>query len=104
MSMVTPRCPVVTLQLNYLDRMTRRFIVVNTAEHTIEADLIRASLTIDRTVEAFDVGKDMTYRVMHKSIMDGGCDKLCSYDEGVEVLRLIEAAERSIEQERWIQK
>jgi len=70
--METPRCPVVSAQLNYLDRMTRRFLVVNTAEHTIEADLIRGTLTIDNSIEKFNIEKDMTYRQMHKSILEGG--------------------------------
>ena len=102
--METPRCPVVSAQLNYLDRMTRRFLVVNTAEHTIEADLIRGTLTIDNSIEKFNIEKDMTYRQMHKSILEGGCESLCSLEEGVEVMRLIEAVEISIEQKRWVEK
>jgi predicted dehydrogenase len=102
--METPRCPVVNVQLNYLDRMTRRFIVVNTAEHTIEADLVRGTLTIDNSMEKFNIEKDMTYRRMHKSILEDGCETLCSFQEGVEVMRLIEAVEISIEQRKWVEK
>jgi predicted dehydrogenase len=103
-SIVTPRCKVVTLQMNYLDRIAQRFIIVNTAEHTITADLIKASLNIDGLVEKFDVNKDMSYRIMHKSILDGSFGVLCSFDEGLDVLRIIEAAEQSVEQKKWIEK
>jgi predicted dehydrogenase len=104
LAMVTPRCPVVTVQLNYLDRMARRFIVVNTAEHTIEADLIKGTIMIDRNFESFDIEKNTTYQIMHKSIMDGGCETVCSLAEGVEVIRLIEAAELSNEKIGWIER
>ncbi len=103
-SLVTPRCPAVALQLNYLDRLTRRFILINTARHTIEVDLARGLLTVDRAVEHCAVEADMTYREMHKSVMNGGCATLCSCAEGLEVLRIIEAAELSIEQKKWIEK
>ncbi len=102
--METPLCPVVSVQLNYLDRMSRRFIIVNTAEHTIEADLIRGTLTIDSIIEKLNIEKDITYRQMHQSILQGSCDTLCSFEEGLEVMRLIEAVEISIEQKRWVVK
>jgi predicted dehydrogenase len=102
--METPRCPVVSVQLNYLDRITRRFIVVNTAEYTIEADLVGGTITLDSSTEKFNVERDMTYRQMHQSILEGSCETLCSFEEGVEVMRLIEAVEISIEQKRWVEK
>ena len=104
LAMVTARCPVVTVQLNYLDRIARRFIIVNTAVHTIVADLIRGTIILDRDYESFDVEKNMTYRLMHKSIIDNGYETACSLGEGVEVIRLIEAAELSAEKIRWIER
>lgn len=102
--METPLCPVVSVQLNYLDRMSRRFIIVNTAEHTIEVNLIRGTVTIDSIIEKLNIEKDITYRQMHQSILQGNCDSLCSFEEGVEVMRLIEAVEISIKQKRWVVK
>lgn len=100
----TPLCPVVSVQLNYLDRTTRRFVVVNTTKHTIEADLIKGTMTIDHDVEKFNLEKDVSYRQMHKSILEGDNDVLCSFKEGLEVLRMIEAAELSIEQKKWVER
>ncbi len=102
--METPRCPIVSVQLNYLDRTTRRFVVVNTAKHTIEADLIRGTITIDRDAEKCNLEKDVSYRQMHKTILEGGNNALCTFKEGLEVLRMIEAAELSIEQKKWIER
>jgi predicted dehydrogenase len=102
--LVTPACPIVTLQLNYLDRLTRRFILINTANHTIEADLIKGNVTIDREVESFVTEQNTTYRAMHEAVLMENRDTLCSLDDGLSTLRLIEAAELSAKQGKWIEK
>jgi predicted dehydrogenase len=100
--LVTPSCPIVTLQLNYLDRMMRRSVLINTSNHTIEADLIKGTITIDRDSETFTIGRDDTYRAMHEAILSGSTNTLCSLDEGIETLRLIEAAERAAKHREWV--
>lgn len=102
--LVTPLCPIVTLQLNYLDRKTRRFVLVNTSDHTIEADLIKGSITIDRDIELFTTERDVTYRSMHQAVLSGNTGALCSLDEGLETLYLIQMAERSARQGEWVKR
>jgi predicted dehydrogenase len=100
--LVTRACPVVMLQLNYLDRLARRTVLINTSKHTIEADLIKGTITIDRESESIPVGRDDTYRGMHEAILSGSIDTLCSLDEGIETLRLIEAAENATKRGEWV--
>jgi predicted dehydrogenase len=102
--LVTPLCPIVTLQLNYLDRMTRRFVLVNTSNHTIEVDLIKGSITIDRDIELFTTERDVTYRSMHQAVLSGNTGSLCSLGEGLETLYLIQMAERSARQGVWVER
>lgn len=102
--LVTPLCPIVTLQLNYLDRMARRFVLINTSNHTIEADLIKGTITRDRDSESFTTERDDTYRAMHKAILSGSTDTLCSLDEGLETLHLIDAAERAAKHGEWVER
>lgn len=102
--LVTPTCPVVTLQLNYLDRLARRFILINTSKHTIEADLIKGIITVDHDSESFAIERDHTYRAMHEAVFSGRKESLCSLDEGLEVLRLIEAAELATEHQKWVER
>ena len=47
------RCPVASVQINYLDRPGRRQVIVNTERHTYCADLIRATLTRDGAEQSF---------------------------------------------------
>jgi predicted dehydrogenase len=102
--LVTQKCPVVTLQLNYLDRLSRRNVLINTTELTIEADLIKGTITIDRASESISVGRDETYRAMHQAVLSDSTADLCSLNEGLETLRLIEAAERAVKQEEWVKR
>lgn len=102
--LVTEACPVVTLQLNYLDRAGRRSILINTSKHTIEANLIAGTLTIDRDVETFVVARDDTYRLMHEAVLSGSTGNLCTRAEGIETLRLIEAAELAAKRGTWIER
>jgi len=98
----SPACPVVSVQLNYLDRAGRRLVIVNTATHTIEADLVRCTLTIDREARGFTVERDYTYRAMHKALLEGDASTVCSYEEGVRTLRFIEAARRGAARQQWV--
>lgn len=102
--LVTPTCPVVTLQVNYLDRKTRRFIIINTAKHTIEADLIKGLITVDRDDESLATERDHTYRAMHEAVLSGSTGSLCSLDEGLEILRLIESAESAASGGKWVDR
>lgn len=96
------RCPIAAIQLNYLDRRGRRRLVVNTANHTYEADLIQNRLLIDRTEEVFTVERDDTYRSMHMAMLKETTDASCSIDQALSTMRLIDASRRSNQKHEWI--
>jgi predicted dehydrogenase len=98
----TPACPVVSVQLNYLDRAGRRSILVNTATRTIEADMIRSTLTVDRETSAFPMERDDTYLAMHQALLGGDAGTVCSFEEGMRTLRFIEAARRGALCRQWV--
>jgi predicted dehydrogenase len=100
--METPRCPIVTLQLNYLDRDVRRFVLVNTDKYTIEADLVRGVIRFDGTSEKMLTERDDTYRTMHEAIIRNETQDMCTLYEGLSTLRLIEEAERSAKEGMWV--
>lgn len=100
--LVTNACPIVTVQLNYLDRMSRRNVLINTSDHTIEADLVRGTITIDRETDLVTTNRDDTYLAMHDAILNGRSESLCSLADGLETVRLIETAESAVASEGWI--
>jgi len=101
----TDRCPAITVHLNYLDRGPHRTLRVNTEEHTFGVDLIEESLCVDgNLVSSYNLERDATYRAEHEAIIDGNFAQLCTLEEGQEVINLIEAAEKSVWTEKWIER
>lgn len=100
--MVTRKCPIVNVQLNYLDRTIRRQIIINTNKHTFGVDLVAGTMTIDNIIETRNVDRDYTYIEEHSAIIKGDFTNLCTAEQGLEVLYLIKAAEESVFNRRWV--
>lgn len=100
--MATELCPAVTLEMNYLDRVGRRRILVNTDRQTIEADLTTGMVLVNGERENFEVERDYTYRKMHQSLLAGEYHDVCSYAEGVDVVAMIAAVEQAAERGEWV--
>jgi len=96
------RCPAVTIQMNCLDRRSRRELVVNTARHTVSADLIAGTLQWDRDApERFAPDRDLTYRALHRAVL-GDLPGPCGAEEGARAVALIAAAERAAREGAWV--
>lgn len=91
-----------TLQLNYLDRVGRREIMVVGDVHTYRADLVASTLQIDKTVQKFEADRDTTYIQQHKAVIDGRLDELCSWEQGISVLNTIAAIEQAAIDRTWV--
>lgn len=100
--MTTARCPVVSLQLNYLDRPGRRRMLLNTDAHTIELDFVSSLLTVDGKAEEYRVERDYTYREMHRALLQGHVDIACSFAEGAAVVEMFDAVDRAVAEGAWI--
>lgn len=97
-------CPIVSVQMNYLDRKVRREIIINLKGNSIKADLILNTLEINGEVEKFEVEKNLMYTLQHKAIFSGDCNDVCTLEQGVEVLKLIHAAEAAADKQTWINR
>ena len=96
------RCPAVSLQMNYLDRSGRREIIINTEEHTFHLDLVKQEFLRDQEpVSSFSLERDETYRNQHSDMLKNHGKLCCSFQDGLEVLRMIDAAKKSAETETW---
>jgi predicted dehydrogenase len=100
--MVTARCPLVSVHMNYLDRTPRREIRVNTGNQSLQLDLVRHTLSIDGVEEPLTVEPDDTYRLEHEAMLAGRADELCTLDEALATLTTIEAAERASLSRVWV--
>ncbi|AOY78160.1 Gfo/Idh/MocA family protein [Clostridium formicaceticum] len=102
--LVMKRCPIVQVHVNYLDRMHRREMMVITDNYTIKADLVQQTLQINEELIKYNLDRDTTYFMQHKAIISGGSPNLCRFTEGLKVLEMINAAETSAKERKWINK
>ena len=100
----TQKCPIVIIQMNYLDRKARREIIVNLKESSIKVDLFLNTLEVNGRVEKFETERNLTYILQHKAILSGDYTDLCTLDQGMEVLKLIHAAEVAANKQIWINR
>ena len=102
--METAICPILSVHLNYLDRVPNRFIIVNTDKNTIKTDFISKTITIDDKKENFDYDRNLIYKRQHESMINKDYSRICSFDQGLEIVNLIQQIEKSAENNegRWI--
>jgi predicted dehydrogenase len=98
----TERCQHILLHLNYLDRVARRQIIVNTTNTTLTADLVAGTLIEENRVQQFELERDLTYRLQHKDALSYQPQTICTFAEGLKVLEMIEAMEHSSIQKEWL--
>ena len=98
----TARCPVVTLQVNYLDSKLTRTITAITDRGTICADLVAGTVEFNGETETFTTERDDTYFAQHRAALAGGDDVLCTLDQGLDVMRMIDAAEAAANKQKWV--
>lgn len=98
------RCPLVTVQLNYLDRRPRREVIVNTGRGTFTLDLMANTLFIDRDSKHIEIARNDTYRDQHLAMLGEDSGILCSPCCAMDTVRLIEAIEESANKAAWIHR
>ena len=100
----TRNCPLVSIQMNYLDRKPRREIIINLRDSSIKADLIFNTLEMNGELTEFKVEKNFTYMMEHKTILNGDYSTACTLEQGMDVLNLIHAAELASKKQAWVNK
>ncbi|WP_312504883.1 Gfo/Idh/MocA family oxidoreductase [Lysinibacillus sp.] len=92
----------IALELNYLDRITQRFVIVQTNEKTIKIDFIENTINCNGEIQRLTkIDRDYTYIKQHEAILNNseGC---CTFSEGLNVVKMIEAVEKSSLLKEWV--
>ena len=85
----------VSIGIDYLDMLPVRVLRIHAEGMTIEADIEHGRLKIgdaEHHVEEFDysgVERDLTYREMHRAILERGGDVCCTFAEGLSVMQTL---------------
>lgn len=100
----TDKCPIVSLQMNYLDQKARREVIINCESQSMKLDLINNKIEINDVVKEFHVDSNYSYREQHKAIINNDNKYLCTHEQGLAVLALIEKAEEASKKGVWLTK
>ena len=103
--METCRCPVVSVNMNYLGSPPRREIVAFSDRGTVEVNLLAGTIHIDGKEEKTrPAARDDSYLSMHEAVLRGDGSVLCSLEEGLDITRLIDAAETAAARHVWVSR
>ena len=92
--------PVVMIHMDYLSRIKKREIIVQTKRNTIVADLIQNRVSINEVEEKFESVD--TYMQQHIAILSQNFQQLCSYSQGLKIIKLIDLIEQANLKKEWM--
>lgn len=95
------RCPAVSVAVNYLDRVPRRIIAINARDLSAVLDLVNGSLMVNGKTEQIRIERDVTYRAQLEAFASDDASTLCTLEEGLDVVRFIDAAESAASRGAW---
>jgi predicted dehydrogenase len=100
---------VATIHLDAIDRVGRRRLTLVGAAHSAAVDLIAGTVVHagpdGDSVARHPKERDEVLADMHRALLEGGVDeRLCSLEQGMAVVRLIVAIERSVRVGGWVER
>jgi len=102
----TERCPMVTVNVNYLDRIFHRNLIVNTETCTMAVDFMQSTLTFNYgesvEVKKYELDIDFVYREQHRSILNSIKNSRCLLNDGLESVNTILAIEKAAANQTWV--
>jgi predicted dehydrogenase len=101
--MNTIKCPLVCINLNYLEKIPQRKIIINTYKSTIRLDLINNNIEINGETISINIDYNLTYKHQHLAFLEDSYDIICSEKEGLLVNKIINLSEKASKTKTWIQ-
>lgn len=95
-------CHSINISVNYLDRVARRTIIIHTNEESYYADLITGCLLKNNEVLLENIKTVDTYIEQARRLLNNEMSAFCTFEEGLYTMKLIEAAEKSVIEKRFI--
>ena len=83
------KCQFVSLNLNMIDKKSRRDIVINTQKNSYKIDLVNSIFETNDYKEIMENDKNISYNEMHKDILNKKRKISCSFNEGKNIMYLI---------------
>lgn len=98
----TARCPLLTVAINYLDRIPRRTIVINGQGLTAAVDLVAGTISINGETRQLHAQRDETYLAQQQAFVALDSSTLCTMEEGLKLTKVIAAVEAASSGKGWV--
>jgi predicted dehydrogenase len=98
----TTNCPLIQVNLNYLDKKKHRFLIVQTDVDTYKVDLIKSTLYVGDKQNNFSQNRNDTYILMHQDILSNDGKNACVVDDALGIVKWIEQIEFSSFEKKWL--
>lgn len=85
---------VVSIEMNYLDRIIQRYFILHTNEMSIKVDFIRSEITTNQNVEKLSFDKNQMYLNMITSMKNKKFHNFSSFEDGLKILNIISQVEK----------
>lgn len=92
----------IAVELNYLDRIMQRYMIIQTNNKTIKVDFISNLINCNGEITQFaPLERNHTYQIQHEDVLKSA-EICCTFAEGLMVMKMIEAVEKSSQLKEWI--
>lgn len=95
-------CPLCECHIDYLARKVHRDLQVEFEDGSLHLDFIAGTLDFNGQLESVKLERNDLFHTMHEEAMKHDLTFLASYEEAMNTMTLIEAAERAAKEKIWI--
>jgi len=95
--------PYINLNVNYLDRITQRYLTIHTDKYTYHLDFMAGYLRRNKELLIENVKMLDSYIIQADSLLKNDFLNFCSYDEGIKIMKIISLVEKSNENRMWVE-
>jgi len=96
---VTKRKIIINLTVDYISKVVMRRLIIHTQTSTIEADMIHNTIIVsdkdsnNENIECKSFDRNYTYTKMHEAIISDTYENVCSFNEGLKIVDIIDNIE-----------
>jgi len=96
------KCNLIQIHMNFLNKVFRREIIINTHENTYEIDLNQKKITKNGKTEQFNFDHNTPYENQIRDITSEKKVMACTFKEAIAVVNMIEKIEFANKEKIWV--
>lgn len=91
-----------SINLDYWNRPVQRTIAIETTNGSVIADLVAGTFSINGEMQTIETQRDDSYRLLHAAFLGDDDRLICTAQDGLRVMQMIEAIETAARDRKWV--